>query len=225
MRRITIAIDGPAASGKSTTARSVAEKLGYCHLNSGLLYRAVTWAGLHGGWLDAPERFELEIERLDLRLERTAPAYRVRIDGRACGPELSGPETSARVSVVSAHPAVRAKVLSILRAERGEGGLVCDGRDIGTVVFPDAELKVFLVASTAERARRRLLEWGTEPTPARVREEADRLSARDDADAGRSVAPLRRAPDAVDVDTTHLTPSEVVNRIVALAQRAGADLG
>jgi cytidylate kinase len=225
VREITIAIDGPAASGKSTTARAVADRLGYCHLNSGLLYRAITWAGLEGGWLDDRERFGRELAGLDLRLVRDPPVYRVHVGGRAVGAALSSPRTSSRVSAVAADPAVRARVLEILREQAGKGGLVCDGRDIGTVVFPDAELKIYLLAASTERARRRLLEWGAEPTEDRVREEAARLSARDEADSARAIAPLRRAEDAIELDTTSLTPIEAVDRIVALALRARTKLG
>ena len=225
MSPITIAIDGPAASGKSSTARSVAERIGYCHLNSGLLYRAITWAGLEGGWLDDPDAFEREVAALDLGLVRQVPAFRVRIGDREPVSELTGPETSARVSAVSAEPVAREKVLGLLREEGREGGIVCDGRDIGTVVFPDAELKVYLLASARERARRRLLEWGAVPTDELVREEAARLSARDAADSSRAVAPLQKAEDAIEVDTTHLTPAEVVDLIVAAARRAQSDFG
>jgi cytidylate kinase len=220
MKRIIIAIDGPAASGKSTTARAVAERLGYCHLNSGQLYRAVTWAALRGGWIDDEELFRTELERLELSLRRTPPAFSVSIGGEDSGEGLTAPETAARVAAVSARRDVREKVLSILRAAGEYGGVVCDGRDIGTIVFPSAALKVFLVASPVERGRRRLLDYGLEPYPARVREEAGRLAARDTADSSRTLAPLQRAEDAVEIDTTDMAPGEVVEQIVSLARRA-----
>lgn len=225
MREITIAVDGPAASGKSTTARAVAEQLGYCHLNSGLLYRAITWAGIEAGWIDDTARFEREVEELDLRLDRDPPTYRVRIADAEVVNAVYAPDVAARVSEVAAQPCVRAKVLYLLRREGREGGLVCDGRDIGTVVYPEAELKVFLRASAVERARRRLLEWGAEPTPEIVREEAARLTARDARDSGRDLAPLRKAADAVELDTTFLEPSEVAERIVVLANQVRTQFG
>jgi cytidylate kinase len=169
MRGITIAIDGPAASGKSTTAAAVAEALGYCHLNSGQLYRAITWASLRGAWNGSENRFRRELERLDLRLDRHTPGYRVLVNGRDIGEGLVSVETSSHVSAVSTRKSVRDKVLAMLRNEGGQGGVVCDGRDIGTVVFPDAELKVFLIASAEERGRRRLRDRGLELTPDGIR--------------------------------------------------------
>jgi cytidylate kinase len=225
VRGITIAIDGPAASGKSTTARAVAEELGYHHLNSGTLYRAITWAALEEGWIDDERRFRREVGDLDLRLERDTEGYRITIGGRDAGDGLVSPGTASRVSEVSAREATRQKVLGLLRAEADRGAIVCDGRDIGTVVFPDAELKIFLVASAEERGRRRLLEMGAKASPDRVREEASLLEARDRADSSRNLAPLRKARDAIELDTTDLEASEVVDRIVALARAAGATVG
>jgi cytidylate kinase len=115
--------------------------------------------------------------------------------------------------------------LNLLRAEGGRGGVVCDGRDIGTVVFPNAELKIFLIASAEERGRRRLLDHGLEVSDEAVRLEAARLAARDAADSSRSVSPLREAPDAVMVDTTEMDAGEVVRRIVSLARDRGATVG
>lgn len=225
MTGITIAIDGPAASGKSTTAARVARALGYHHLNSGLLYRGITWAALEESWPSATRGFDRKLAGLDIVLERVGAGYRVLVNGADPGVNLVSPGTSARVSAVSARPSVRDRVLELLRAEGGRGGVVCDGRDIGTVVFPAAELKVFLVASVEERGRRRLLEHGIEPTEEAVRLEAERLGARDSADSSRPIAPLRAAPDAIRLDTTELSAGQVVQRIVALARERVAKLG
>ena len=225
MSDITIAIDGPAASGKSTTAALVARALGYNHLNSGLLYRAVTWAARDEDWPSGEAGFNQRLAGLRLELERVGSGYRVLVNGADPGVNLVSPATSARVSEVSARPAVRDRVLGLLRAVGGRGGVVCDGRDIGTVVFPDAELKIFLVASAEERGRRRLLEHGIEATDEGVKREAARLAARDAADSSRSVAPLRQASDAVQVDTTEMGAGDVVRRIVSLARDRGAVLG
>jgi cytidylate kinase len=222
---ITIAIDGPAASGKSTTAARVARALGYCHLNSGLLYRAITWAALEEGWSSDEVGFDQRLAGLEIELERVGSGYHVLIDRVDPGLSLVSPGTSARVSAVSARQSVRERVLHLLRAAGGRGGVVCDGRDIGTVVFPEAELKVFLVASAEERGRRRLLEHGLEPTEAAVQEEADRLSTRDALDSRRAVAPLRRAPDAVELDTTEMSATDVVRRIVSMARDRESPLG
>ena len=222
MSGITIAIDGPAASGKSTTAAQVARTLGYSHLNSGLLYRAITWAAVKDNWPDDDVGFARRLQELDLDLDRIGSGFRVRVDGWDPGDGLVSPVTSAKVSEVSARKAVRDRVLDLLRVEGGRGEVVCDGRDIGTVVFPDAELKVFLVASAMERGRRRLLDHGIEPTAEAVRAEAERLKVRDALDAGRAIAPLRKAEDAIVLDTTELNSLEVVERIVSLAREKGS---
>jgi cytidylate kinase len=221
---IIIAIDGPAASGKSTTAARVARALGYNHLNSGLLYRGITWAAREGDWPNDEAEFNREMAALRLELERVGSGYRVLVNGEDPGVNLVSPATSARVSEVSARPAVRDRVLSLLRKEGGRGGVVCDGRDIGTVVFPDAQLKIFLVASAEERGRRRLLDHGLDASDEAVKQEAALLAARDAADSSRPVAPLRQATDAVQVDTTKMGAGEVVRRIVSLAQDRGASL-
>ena len=214
-----VAIDGPSASGKSTTAREVAIRLGLVHLNSGLLYRAVTWASLRDGWIDAPE-FERRLAALRLDLEPDAPTFRLKVDGERPGPWLQSAEVTARVSEVSARAVVRERVNRTLRVAAEEAGLVIDGRDIGTAVFPDAFLKIFLTASAEERARRRLAERrapvGTSEDEGAVTAEADRLLERDRYDASRVIAPLARAEDAVELDSTERGRAEVVDEIVRL---------
>ena len=220
---IRVAIDGPAASGKSTTARAVAERLGYAHLNSGLLYRAITWAGLEGGWVDAgPDEFARRVEELDLELRRRSGEFVVEVADRRPGGELTTRAVSRRVSDVAAREPARTRALEELREAGRRGGVVCDGRDIGTVVFPGAELKVYLVATAEERARRRLLDYDETLTEERIAAEAERLRARDEKDASRELAPLRKPDDAVEIDTTDLRPGEVVDRIVELARERGA---
>lgn len=216
-----IAVDGPAASGKSTTARAVAGRLGWWHLNSGLLYRAVTWLAIERGWDEDDPAFAEAVRRLEVELAGTPEEPRVRVEGVELGPELHAPRVTARVSAVAARGPVRERVLRLLRAAAEERDLVCDGRDIGTVVFPDADLKVFLTASAEERARRRLGDYGETATPERVAGEAERLRARDAADATRDLAPLRKAPDAVELDTTEMGPEEVAARVLELAARRG----
>ena len=222
---IVIAIDGPAASGKSTTARRVAERLGYAHLNSGLLYRAVAWVCLRDAWGQRRGEFERELARLDLAMEARPPAASVRVRGEEPGDELTAPQTAARASTVAARAEVRARVLEVLRSAGANGRVVCDGRDIGTVVFPEAELKVFLVADPVERARRRLRDHGEPETPERLDRAARELAARDERDASRELAPLRPAAESVLIDTTRMDPAEVVEEIVALAVARGARIG
>lgn len=220
MREAVIAIDGPAASGKSTTAREVANRLGFVHVNSGLFYRAITWAVLEKGWAD-PASLRRGVAALEIEPIVGPGWLDVRVMGRRPGAELQGRQVSARVSEISAHGFVRDRVLSLLRATAEATDVVCDGRDIGSVVFPDASLKIFLVADVRERARRRLLDYDTDPTEAAVAVEADRLAARDRADSTRARAPLIRAPDAVEIDTTGIRPEAVVQRILELARQRG----
>lgn len=210
-----VAIDGPSASGKTTTAREVAGRLGLIHLNSGLLYRAVTWSALRDAWIDAPD-FDLRLAALRLELEPDAPGFRLRVDGERPGPWLQSAEVTARVSEVSARGAVRERVNEALRGVRAGPGLVIDGRDIGTAVFPDAFLKIFLTASAEERARRRLAERRQETGDDDVTAEAARLRERDRYDASRVIAPLSRAEDAIELDSTERGRAEVVDEIVRL---------
>jgi cytidylate kinase len=165
------------------------------------------------------------LEALDIELERSGLGFRVKVGGVDPGEDLVSQETSAHVSEVSARPCVRDRVLGLLRGEGRCGGIVCDGRDIGTVVFPEAELKIFLVASAEDRGRRRLLDLGFEATREAVEGEARRLAARDEADSGRAIAPLRQAEDAVRLDTTSLSADEVVGRIVQLARQRTSAVG
>jgi 3-phosphoshikimate 1-carboxyvinyltransferase len=218
---LIVALDGPAGSGKSSTARAVATALGYRHLDSGAFYRGLTFAALQRGI--APERWP-QLSRADLDALGVSGASRgtsfaILLGGVALGPELRAAEVNAHVSQMAAVPAVRDWLMASLRRAGEGGGLVADGRDIGTVVFPDAELKVFLVAAPEERARRRLREQGNAaPTDAEIDAEAERLLARDEIDSTREAAPLLRAPDAVQLDTTGLTFDAQVDFIVRLAR-------
>lgn len=210
-----IAIDGPSASGKSSTARDVAVRLGFLHLNSGLLYRAVTWTALRDGWLESPD-FDRKVAALQFDLVPAGSEFALRIAGERPGPWLQSAAVTARVSSVAERAAVRDAVNVVMRRAGSTTSLVADGRDIGTVVFPDAFLKVYLTASPEERARRRLSERA-EATPAEaIAAEARRLTARDRHDAGREIAPLSRAADALELDTTELGRAEVVDEIVRL---------
>lgn len=229
MRPGIIALDGPAASGKSSTARAVAERLGFCHLDSGALYRAVTRvaldeaarAGVANPVAVPAEPVLRAAEDRGLMLQPDGVTFACYLDGGPADERIRTPEVTAHVSAVSAVPVVREWVNARLRELARAGvGLVVDGRDIGTVVFPDADLKVFVTATAEARARRRLLQRDGTVDPAAVAAEAERLTARDRADASRAVAPLRRADDALDLDTTALGFEEQVERIVGLAREA-----
>lgn len=210
-----VAVDGPSASGKSTTARDVAERLGFVHLNSGLLYRAVAWTALRDGWIDAPD-FDARVKSIEFDLEPDPPSYRLRVDGERPGPWLQSAEVSRRASQVAERRIVRDRVNAALRDAAAGTSLVVDGRDIGTEVFPDAFLKIFLVASPEERARRRLSDDEKPLEADELAAEAERLRERDERDSGRVIAPLVRAEDAIELDNTERSRDEVVEEIVRL---------
>jgi len=210
-----VAIDGPAASGKSSTARQVALALGIRRADSGAIYRAVTAARLRGG--DSPAAWT-DQSVLDAASAVTvvpvAGAFEVQIDGMAADAELRGQAVTSTVSRVASMPAVRSWVNSLMRACARDGAIVVDGRDMGTAVFPDAAVKIWLVADVNVRAKRRSLEMrGVYPDDEELSRAANDLTVRDAADA-RQTQP---APDAIVIDTSLLTPSEQVARIVALA--------
>ncbi|HTR79485.1 MAG TPA: (d)CMP kinase [Gemmatimonadaceae bacterium] len=215
-----IAIDGPAASGKSSTAQWVAKILGFQHVDSGALYRAATAALLRRGG-PGLERPELWTETDILSSAHTVSflndgtSFAPLIDGVPCGDEIRAADVTRNVSRVAQMPGVRAWVNGHVRRAAREHDLVVDGRDMGTIVFPQATLKIFLVADPWERARRRLIQvHGRHPSEAEIAEETDRLVQRDARDATQTT----QATDAVLIDTTFLTQEEQVDRIVALAK-------
>lgn len=216
-----IAIDGPAGSGKSTTAKAVAERLGLAHVESGALYRAVTLAGLDAEIPVEGQRLVALAWSLPIRLSLAERGFLPEIAGVDVSQEIRAERVTALVSAVSAIADVRDWVNEELRAAVAlhPRGAVLEGRDIGTVVFPDAALKVFLTARPAERARRRLLQDGRGSGPDAVALEEAELARRDHLDSTRDVAPLRQAPDAVAVDTSDRTFDEQVDHIVELARK------
>ena len=219
-----IAIDGPAASGKSSTAARVAARLAWTHLDSGALYRALTLVALdrlddqEGEW--STQRLLALADDLPVRLVLAGQSFRPEVAGVDVEHAIRSQRVTERVSQLAAIPEVRIWVNDRQRAAAVEhpAGVVVDGRDIGTVVFPEAPLKIFLTAAPAERARRRLTQQGHPWDDERVARESAALAARDDRDANRAVAPLRPAADAVVMDTTRLTLDEQVEEIVALAR-------
>ncbi len=221
--RPIVAIDGPAGSGKSTIAAGVARALGTLVLDTGAMYRAATLAVLEHDVDPADPAAATEIaRRCEISLGETGDAA-ARLDGRDVTAEIRGPAVTAAVSAVSAHPGVRDVMVERQRAwaDRHVRGVV-EGRDIGTVVFPDAALKIYLTASDEERARRRQRDEEAAARSADVREVRDALARRDGFDAGRATSPLRPANDAVVIDTTGRTVDDVVEEIVA---RFGAAVG
>jgi cytidylate kinase len=215
-RRITIAIDGGAAVGKSTTAKRVAEVLDYLYIDTGAMYRAFTYGLLQNNIGFGDESGVLEyLSRVKVGFTHDEKHKRVTLDGKALGAEIRSPEVSGGVSIVSAYPAVRRYMVERQRKIGAGGGVVMDGRDIGTVVFPHAELKIFMVAELDARVRRRVLELraaGFDVDESDVR--AD-LLRRDELDAHRTDSPLRKADDALQLDTTRLSVEGQVAQIIA----------
>jgi CMP/dCMP kinase len=222
---ICIAIDGPASSGKGTVAKAVAQALDYRYIDTGAMYRAVALAALRQrvGWKSSGIGAIARAARIDFAWD--GKDLRVTLDGEDVTEAIRAEEIGRGASDVASVPEVRTALLEHQRALGQGGRVVMDGRDIGTVVLPDAELKVYLDASLEERGRRRALELearGEQWPIERVKED---LRARDRQDAGRAVAPLKQAADAVYVDTTGLSPEGVRDRILALArQRAAAQV-
>ena len=222
-----IAIDGPAGSGKSTVARGLARRLGVTYLDSGALYRAVTLAALERGLdLDDGETLgRLAVDTgIDLR-EREHDNVQVLLDGRDVSDEIRTPAVTGASSRVAAHQQVRRALLGKQRELIGAGDWVVEGRDIGTVVAPDATIKVFLTADPAERARRRAEELRRRGVAADADDTQRAIEQRDRLDSTRSAAPLRQADDAVEIDTTGLDAAEVIERVAGLAQQAQAKPG
>lgn len=210
-RKPVIAIDGPAGSGKSTVAREVAARLGLSYLDTGAMYRAVAFEAIREGVdpEDAPGVAELT-RRMELRVED-----RVTVNGIDATVEIRGPEVTRAVSVVAANPEVRRELVSRQREwAREKGGGVVEGRDIGTVVFPDADVKIFLTASEATRADRRSKEMLDRDYDAVAAE----LARRDQLDSTRAASPLSAADDAVKLDTTELDAAGVVERVIGLVR-------
>jgi len=208
-----IAIDGPAGAGKSSVARGVAAALGFTYLDSGAMYRCVALAALEAG-VD-PDDADAVAE-LAAGLEIVLDGPRVLLGERDISAEIRAPEVSAAASHVSVHPAVRAAMVERQRALIAAGRYVAEGRDIGTVVSPDAPLKVFLTASEEERARRRARQSGEDPEAVLAAQRR-----RDARDAGRAHGALRIAEDAVELDTTDLSAEQAVARVVELARERG----
>jgi CMP/dCMP kinase len=217
-RQLVIAIDGPAGSGKSTIAARLASKLGYINLESGAMYRALALKALERQVsLEDSETLRRLAEGTVIQLEPQPEGNRVLLDGRDVSQRIRESNVTLAASRVSGHPPVREIMVSRQREMGAAGGLVMDGRDIGTAVFPNADVKVFLDADARIRAERRIAQNGTHTS-----EEAQRiiedLVARDQRDRTRSVSPLVPAPDAVILDTTNLSIDEVVSRVEQLVR-------
>ncbi len=217
-RRIIIALDGPAGSGKSTTARKIAHTLGYVYIDTGAMYRAITLAALRAGAAIHNDALQTIVQTSRIELLPSAEGQRTLLNGEDVSTEIRSREVTETVSSVSALGVVRSAMVECQRELGNAGGVVMDGRDIGTVVFPQAELKIFLVASLEERARRRLAELGASAANITLDEMCAQLRERDRQDSEREISPLTKATDAIEIDTSSLSIDEQVSQILAFAE-------
>ncbi|MBT2682051.1 (d)CMP kinase [Bacillus sp. ISL-37] len=217
-RRISIAIDGPAAAGKSTVAKIVAEKLTYIYIDTGAMYRALTYKALNkGASLDNEAELIEILNNTSIELMPGESGQKVLLDGIEVTNEIRSAEVTNQVSYVAVHELVRKEMVKRQQQFAVDGGVVMDGRDIGTHVLPNAEVKVFLLASVEERAQRRHAENIQKGFLSDLEKLKEEIAARDKIDSEREVAPLKKADDAIEIDTTSLSITDVVDKIMGLA--------
>ncbi len=221
MKHINIAIDGPSGAGKSTAAKAVAAKLGIIYLDTGAMYRAVAYYALAHG-VDPLDGKAVEgiLDDIEMNIVYRDGTQEILVCGENVTPYLREAHMSKAASDISAHPAVRLKLVELQRKFARENDVVLDGRDIGTYVLPDASCKIFLTADTAERAKRRWLELAEKGNKQSQEEVRADIEKRDYNDSHRAFAPLKQADDAVLVDTTDMTIEQVVARVVELAEKS-----
>ncbi|MFP4177643.1 MAG: (d)CMP kinase [Acholeplasmataceae bacterium] len=210
-----VAIDGPAGSGKSTISSRVAKRLGWTHIDTGAMYRAVTLKAIENEIDLTDEQAYRFLETSVIRYERD----RIYIDDRDVTEKIRCDDVTQNVSLVSSFPYVRKKLVSLQQKAARNGNVVMDGRDIGTVVLPNADLKVFLTANVEERAKRRFAESMRKGRRVFMRNVIDEIVLRDEKDSTRAQSPLKKADDAIMLDTTYLTIDEVVDRIIDLIDK------
>ncbi|WP_234414162.1 (d)CMP kinase [Paenibacillus sp. CAA11] len=221
--KINIAIDGPAGAGKSTVARMVAKALSYVYVDTGAMYRAVTWVMLKSGISPEDEQQVLQTaQNLVIDLIPSEEGQKVLVDGKEVTREIRSLEVSSQVSRYAQIEGLRSLMVTLQRQMALRKGVVMDGRDIGTTVLPDAEVKVFMTADAAERARRRYLELKDTTNVSLEQLERD-ITERDRLDAGREISPLRQADDATLLDTTQMSIEEVAEAIVSMCRLYGME--
>jgi cytidylate kinase len=218
---LQVAIDGPASAGKSTVAKRVAKEFGYVYCDTGAMYRAVTLAALNKGIsMDDVEQIAEIAKHIKITFKPAEPEQRVFINGEEVTRDIRLPKVAANVSAVAAIPAVRTEMTKQQREIAAEGGIVMDGRDIGTTVLPNAPVKIFMVATAHERARRRFLENKQKGITTTSLEELQKaIELRDQKDSTRKVSPLTQADDAIRLDTTNLTIDQVVEEISKIIKK------
>ncbi len=213
---IAIAIDGPAAAGKSTVAKIVASKLSYVYIDTGAMYRALTYRALQQDEsLDDEKAMYQLLQNTTIDLVQTEEGQVVKLDGADVSLEIRNQEVTSNVSIVAQHGSVREEMVNRQRQLAKKRGVVMDGRDIGTHVIPDAELKIFLIASVEERAERRHKENQEKGFSSDLEKLKDEIRKRDQLDSEREVSPLLKADDAIEIDTTSLSIHEVAGKILS----------
>lgn len=219
-KKIVIAIDGPAASGKSTTARRIAQKLGYLYIDSGAMYRAVTLKALRQNVNVSNSNLVSEIARnLEIKFEKNDKKTVILLDGEDVSDAIRSQEIDQNISPVAANSEVRGILVRKQQQLGKNGGIVMDGRDIGTVVFPDAELKIYMIAGVEERAKRRGIEQLAKGKEVNLNRIIEDIRYRDSQDLTRKYGPLKKAVNAIEIDTTHLSIDEQVKKILCLAKK------
>lgn len=223
--KLIIAIDGPAGSGKSTTAKLLAKKLGYLYIDTGAMYRAVTLYAIKNNLLDDEKKIIDLANQLNIQLKFENGQTKVSVNGKDVTDEIRSLEVNQNVSPVSKIEGVR-KILVQKQKQMGKnGGVVMEGRDITTVVFPNADVKIYLTASIDERARRRALEFAQKGQQVDIEQVKQNILERDRIDSSRDVSPLTKSPDAVEIDTSHLSIEQQVEQILEEAKKVAEKKG
>ncbi|MCW1241091.1 (d)CMP kinase [Bacillus pretiosus] len=216
-KRISIAIDGPAAAGKSTVAKVVAKKLSYVYIDTGAMYRTITYAALEQKVdIENEEKLMEVVKNVNIEFQQGENTQLVFLNGQDVSEVIRTPEVTNRVSIVAKHRLVREKMVRRQQELAEKGGVVMDGRDIGTHVLPDAEVKIFMLASVEERAERRHLENINKGFDSNLEQLKKEIAQRDKLDSEREVSPLKKADDALELDTTSLSIEEVVQKIMSI---------
>ncbi|HGA0511707.1 TPA: (d)CMP kinase [Bacillus pacificus] len=216
-KRISIAIDGPAAAGKSTVAKVVAKKLSYVYIDTGAMYRTITYAALEQKVdIENEEQLMEVVKNVKIEFQQGENTQLVFLNGQDVSEVIRTPEVTNRVSIVAKHRLVREEMVRRQQELAEKGGVVMDGRDIGTHVLPDAEVKIFMLASVEERAERRHLENMNKGFDSNLEQLKEEIAQRDKLDSEREVSPLKKADDALELDTTSLSIEEVVQKIMSI---------
>jgi cytidylate kinase len=218
-KRLSVAIDGPAAAGKSTVAKIVAETFHYIYVDTGAMYRALTFKAITEGVdFSIESKLSSLLQKTNIELKPGETGQLVLLDGKDVTKEIRNPKVTAGVSEASKHRLIREEMVSRQRLLARNGGVVMDGRDIGTQVLPNAEVKVFLVASVEERAERRHLENIQKSFPSNIETLKEEIALRDKLDSERKVSPLKKAKDAIEIDTTSLSIQQVAEKIIMVIE-------